>query len=751
MEEDQAGPDPRLSHVALVGPDPKPMHDDFVATLYPQVHEILKHLDEEHIHEENPLSSTGTLSSMKKLDAFNFGDHFFNDKPTEEDLGIRNMETEVESMVTILIHQASSSVPPLSTPVTGLSPPKLVPSTTQAPVFIATIATTKTTLPLLPPPQQQSIIDSELAARVTTLENKFSDFEQKSKTLDNTTQNLGSRVFTLELRDLSYKINQTVNDVVKEAMFESGSYRTHPEHVALYEALEASMERANRDELLAKKDKSRKRCHNDQDPPPPLPDSDLRKKKRHDSDSSGSKQHPAPQSSAWKMSDTREAPSSSSKLDWLKPIIEEDRPASPELDWVIPRNDLSKTENNWANAIASSYQDPDEYKLLRQTGDMSSFINWFCKRIGKKKLSKANLEVPAFRYGYMKNHKKTIKNGQARTREQKSEQKPEAKARKSQIFSQLQRTPAPTEPSGHEESSSLYAELGLTDSEMEFDDDISPAINPEAQNEGQARSNPGKQVEGQDGSNHGDAADSQPQPSHVVHAGPNLEHTDLEATDASTQQNPEHLDEEFTTTAYPNVQEYLKLPTKDQVRLEEPASSTRTLSSLQNLDKELSFTIQFLAKKSHEDEPEKTNIEAEVQSMVTIPIHQDTSSVPLMTTLVIDLTVSQPVSTMVQVPLPTSTTIVTAITTTTSLLPPPPQPKQGFSDSILTQSISELEQHMADLVSKVVDEIITDAVDWAMQAPLKDRFRDLPEFDMKEILHHRMWESNSYKAHEDHM
>ncbi|GJZ84381.1 hypothetical protein Tco_0649720, partial [Tanacetum coccineum] len=43
-----------------------------------------------------------------------------------------------------------------------------------------------------------------------------------------------------------------------------------------------------------------------------------------------------------------------------------------------------------------------------------------------------------FRYGYIRNHKKTVKNGQARTRERKSEQKPEAKARRSQIYSQLQ-------------------------------------------------------------------------------------------------------------------------------------------------------------------------------------------------------------------------------------------------------------------------------------------------------------------------
>ncbi|GJW58248.1 hypothetical protein Tco_0104979 [Tanacetum coccineum] len=41
---------------------------------------------------------------------------------------------------------------------------------------------------------------------------------------------------------------------------------------------------------------------------------------------------------------------------------------------------------------------------------------------------------------------------------------------------------------------------------------------------------------------------------------------------------------------------------------------------------------QFLVEKSQKDEPEKTNTEAEVQSMVTIPILQDTSSVPLMTT-----------------------------------------------------------------------------------------------------------------------
>ncbi|GJV14442.1 hypothetical protein Tco_1359765, partial [Tanacetum coccineum] len=43
-------------------------------------------------------------------------------------------------------------------------------------------------------------------------------------------------------------------------------------------------------------------------------------------------------------------------------------------------------------------------------------------------------------YGYIRNHKKTIKNGQARTRERKSEQKPEAKPRKVNLQSILDKS-----------------------------------------------------------------------------------------------------------------------------------------------------------------------------------------------------------------------------------------------------------------------------------------------------------------------
>ncbi|GKA65715.1 hypothetical protein Tco_0765422 [Tanacetum coccineum] len=53
-------------------------------------------------------------------------------------------------------------------------------------------------------------------------------------------------------------------------------------------------------------------------------------------------------------------------------------------------------------------------------------------------------------------------------------------------------------------------------------------------------------------------------------------------------------------------------------------------------------------------------------------------------------------------------------------------------------------------VSQIVDEVVADAVDWAMQAPLRRRFSDLPVVDMKLALHQRMYEDESYETHEDH-
>ncbi|GJV16342.1 hypothetical protein Tco_1361665 [Tanacetum coccineum] len=232
-----------------------------------------------------------------------------------------------------------------------------------------------TTTPLPPPPQQQSSTESELAEHVTALEKKLSDLEQTNKNLDNTTQNLGSRVYTLELRDLSHKINEAVRENVKDArMFKTGSYKSLSENIALYEARKASMERAQRDEFLAEKDKSRKRRRDDQDPPPPLPDSDQ------------------------KDTDTSHLPKTKQRLEWLKPIPDDERLATLEPAWVIPTSYIPDAVNNWANALATTYQALVENSLLEKTRDMQTFMNWYCQKIGKTELTQADLEGQAYEF-----------------------------------------------------------------------------------------------------------------------------------------------------------------------------------------------------------------------------------------------------------------------------------------------------------------------------------------------------------------
>ncbi|GJS37404.1 hypothetical protein Tco_0535786, partial [Tanacetum coccineum] len=322
-------------------------------------------------------------------------------------------------------------------------------------------------------------------------------------------------------------------------------------------------------------------------------------------------------------------------------------------------------------------------------------------------------------------------------------------------------TPVPSEPAGHEESSSLYAELGLSGS--------------------QARPN------------HDDVAESQPLLTPSVLDGPNLKHSDVEITDPSSQPQPEHMDEGFIATAYPEVQENLKLTVDEQMIPEEPVSSTGTLSSLQHLTKDFSYGDQFIDDKPSEANYEKTTADTEAESMVSVTIQQDTSVIPPMTSPVIG-PVPRPDSPNVHWPLPTTTTTTSATTTTT--LPLPPQPQQGPSDPIIIKRMGELEEFIANLVeenqaletrldkqgsrinkletmdlpkmireqtvefidsqeidrkiNESVKEVVISSVKHAMRAPLRARFKDLPTSDMKEILLQRMLEENYDKGHANH-
>ncbi|GKD69341.1 hypothetical protein Tco_1323431 [Tanacetum coccineum] len=192
MEEDQDGPNPRQSHLAQAGPNPEPMHEDFIATIYPKVHENLKLPTKEKTHIENPPSSSGTLSSMNNHDdAFTFGDQFLNDKSLEEELRKANVETKVESMVTVPIHQASSSVihshhrsHTSQTSITFRLRTNLYSNNCNNNNTSTTTTSTTT-----------KHNRSDLVNRISALEKRSADFEQIYQLQDKTTKALASRVY----------------------------------------------------------------------------------------------------------------------------------------------------------------------------------------------------------------------------------------------------------------------------------------------------------------------------------------------------------------------------------------------------------------------------------------------------------------------------------------------------------------------------------------------------------------------------
>ncbi|GKA97375.1 retrovirus-related pol polyprotein from transposon TNT 1-94 [Tanacetum coccineum] len=140
---------------------------------------------------------------------------------------------------------------------------------------------------------------------------------------------------------------------------------------------------------------------------------------------------------------------------------------------------------------------------------------------------------------------------------------------------------------------------------------------------------------GQAGPNPDDVAESQPLPTPSVLAGPNLEHSDVEITDPSSQPQPEHMDEGFIATAYPEVQENLKLTVDEQMIPKEHCS--------------------LIDDKPSEANYEKITADTKAESMVSVTIQQDTSVIPPMTSPVIG-PVPRPASPNVHWPLPTTTT-----------------------------------------------------------------------------------------------
>nr|GEV18613.1 hypothetical protein [Tanacetum cinerariifolium] len=174
------------------------------------------------------------------------------------------------------------------------------------------------------------------------------------------------------------------------------------------------------------------------------------------------------------------------------------------------------------------------------------------------------------------------------------------------------RVSEPTGSSEHDESP--YALIGQSDSEEEPEKVVLGA-DEGGQDEGQAGPDPGAQAEDQTGSDAGAQDEGQ--------AGSNPDET------SEGQAGPDPGD------AGAKVQENLKLTVKEQALLEDPASSSGTLSSLQHLSKDTSFGDLFFSDRPSDADK---NAETEVESMVNVPIQQAMSSISLMTSLIIDLT-----------------------------------------------------------------------------------------------------------------
>nr|GEU71518.1 hypothetical protein [Tanacetum cinerariifolium] len=280
---------PRVSRAALARPIPEPTHEEFMANVYHDVHESLKFPADEHVILEEPLSLSGTLYLMKHLDdAYTIGDRFLNEKSTEDEPGKLNVDSEVVSMVTVPIHQASSSVLPLSN-------------------------RSLISLLLNQYPLQLKHQSLQQQKRLQQQPIHFHLFHNNKAH-----QILKAVHVALQapIRDRFKELPEAdMKEILHQRMFETGAYKSLPEHVALYKDLEASMERTNREEFLAEKDKSRKR--------------------RHNTNISDSK-------------DTNFAylPKIKPRPEWLKPISKEDRPETLEPDFV-PFTDLPKPENNW--------------------------------------------------------------------------------------------------------------------------------------------------------------------------------------------------------------------------------------------------------------------------------------------------------------------------------------------------------------------------------------------------------------------
>ncbi|GJX36439.1 hypothetical protein Tco_0247996 [Tanacetum coccineum] len=217
-----------------------------------------------------------------------------------------------------------------------------------------------------------------------------------------------------------------MKEILLQRMLEENYDKGHAEHRVAYEALQGSIHRDECEDFDDDKAQEETKKKGKQDslkpppgsppspPPPPLPPSGASGASGTTgaSDSAQAPPLPPPSSSTHQGDQSTgtaapideqavsgddevgrdHIPTVNLRQSWWKPLTE-DRPATPEPAWTIPSSDLSMPTHNWASALKSTYVPPQENSLLAQTGDMATFMDWYCKQQGISEITPKDLEA----------------------------------------------------------------------------------------------------------------------------------------------------------------------------------------------------------------------------------------------------------------------------------------------------------------------------------------------------------------------
>nr|GEY45941.1 histone deacetylase 14 [Tanacetum cinerariifolium] len=182
-----------------------------------------------------------------------------------------------------------------------------------------------------------------------------------------------------------------MKEILNQRMWETRSYKSHKDHLQLFEALEKSMNRDHSEELaqdLPEARKKKKKSHESpktphgspphQPPPPPPPTGPF--------GASG-----APRASGSSQVPPPSPPPSSTNQEKMDEDMAPDEQAQSSDDEDIESAHIPKVL-----ALASNYSPPPKDSLLAQTNDIATFMDWFCKRRGINEFKPQDLEGPAF-------------------------------------------------------------------------------------------------------------------------------------------------------------------------------------------------------------------------------------------------------------------------------------------------------------------------------------------------------------------